>query len=37
MNAVENPRDIVNEGDEVMVKLMAIDDRGRLSLSMKKA
>lgn len=34
---VENPRDIVNEGDEVMVKLMAIDNRGRLSLSMKKA
>ena len=34
---VENPRDVVNEGDEVMVKLVAIDDRGRLNLSMKKA
>jgi len=34
---VENPRDVVNEGDEVMVKLVAIDDKGRLNLSMKKA
>lgn len=34
---VENPRDVVNEGDKVMVKLVAIDERGRLNLSMKKA
>lgn len=34
---VENPRDIVKEGDIVKVKLVAIDDRGRLNLSMKKA
>ena len=34
---VENPRDVVNEGDEVMVKLVAIDDKGRLNLSMKKS
>ena len=34
---VENPSDIVSEGDEVTVKLMAVDDRGRLNLSMKEA
>lgn len=34
---VENPHDIVKEGDVVKVKLVAIDERGRLSLSMKKA
>jgi polyribonucleotide nucleotidyltransferase len=34
---VENPRDIVSEGDIVDVKLVAIDERGRLNLSMKKA
>lgn len=34
---VEKPSDIVKEGDEVTVKLVAIDDRGRLNLSMKKA
>jgi polyribonucleotide nucleotidyltransferase len=34
---VENPRDIVKEGDIVRVKLVAIDDKGRLNLSMKKA
>lgn len=32
---VEKVTDIVNEGDEVRVKLMAIDDRGRMNLSMK--
>lgn len=32
---VENVTDVVKEGDIVRVKLMAIDDRGRLSLSMK--
>jgi polyribonucleotide nucleotidyltransferase len=34
---VENPADVVSEGDIVKVKLVAIDDRGRLNLSMKKA
>ena len=32
---VEKPSDIVAEGDTVTVKLVAIDDRGRLQLSMK--
>jgi len=32
---VEKVTDVVNEGDEVQVKLMAIDDRGRMNLSMK--
>jgi polyribonucleotide nucleotidyltransferase len=34
---VEKVTDKVNEGDEVKVKLMAIDDRGRMNLSIKKA
>ena len=34
---VNHPSDVVKEGDKVMVKLVAIDDRGRLNLSMKKA
>jgi polyribonucleotide nucleotidyltransferase len=34
---VSKPSDIVNEGDKVTVKLVAIDDRGRLQLSMKAA
>lgn len=34
---VNNPRDVVSEGDKVTVKLVAIDDRGRLQLSMKAA
>jgi len=34
---VEKPSDIVKEGDRVTVKLVAIDDRGRLQLSMKAA
>jgi polyribonucleotide nucleotidyltransferase len=34
---VNKPSDVVNEGDLVTVKLMAIDDRGRLNLSMKEA
>lgn len=33
---VEKVTDVVNEGDEVQVKLMAIDDRGRMNLSMKE-
>lgn len=32
---VEKPSDVVKEGDKVTVKLVAIDDRGRLQLSMK--
>lgn len=34
---VEKVTDVVNEGDEVKVKLMAIDDRGRMNLSIKTA
>ncbi len=34
---VERPSDVVKEGDRVTVKLIAIDDRGRLQLSMKAA
>jgi polyribonucleotide nucleotidyltransferase len=34
---VDKPSDVVKEGDRVNVKLIAIDDRGRLQLSMKAA
>lgn len=34
---VNSPSDVVKEGDKVDVKLLAIDDRGRLQLSMKAA
>ena len=34
---VNKPSDIVKEGDLVNVKLVAIDEKGRLQLSMKKA
>ncbi len=34
---VEKVTDVMKEGDKVRVKLVAIDDRGRLSLSMKPA
>jgi polyribonucleotide nucleotidyltransferase len=34
---VEKPSDVVKEGDLVDVKLMGIDDKGRLQLSMKAA
>lgn len=34
---VEKPSDELSEGQEVKVKLIAIDDRGRLNLSIKKA
>jgi polyribonucleotide nucleotidyltransferase len=34
---VNKPSDVVTEGDTVAVKLVAIDDRGRLQLSMKAA
>ena len=32
---VEDINKVLKEGDEVTVKLMEIDDRGRLNLSMK--
>jgi polyribonucleotide nucleotidyltransferase len=34
---VNKPSDVVSEGDRVSVKLLGIDDRGRLQLSMKAA
>ncbi|MBI2592244.1 polyribonucleotide nucleotidyltransferase [Candidatus Saccharibacteria bacterium] len=34
---VEKPSDVVKEGDRVTVQLVAIDDRGRLQLSMRAA
>jgi len=34
---VEKVSDVVKEGDHVQVKLTAIDDQGRLNLSMKDA
>ncbi len=34
---VSNPSDVVKEGDTVTVKLLGIDERGRLQLSMKAA
>lgn len=34
---VEKPSDELSEGQEVKVKLIAIDDKGRLNLSIKKA
>jgi polyribonucleotide nucleotidyltransferase len=34
---INKPSDVVKEGDKVTVKLVAIDDRGRLQLSMKAA
>jgi polyribonucleotide nucleotidyltransferase len=34
---ISKPSDVVKEGDHVNVKLIAIDDRGRLQLSMKAA
>ncbi len=34
---INKPSDVVKEGDLVTVKLVAIDDRGRLQLSMKAA
>jgi len=34
---VERTSDVLKEGDKVTVKLVAIDDRGRLQLSMKAA
>src|SRR5581483_1606347 len=34
---INKPSDVVHEGDKVTVKLLGIDDRGRLQLSMKAA
>ena len=34
---IEKTSDVLKEGDKVTVKLVAIDDRGRLQLSMKAA
>ncbi len=34
---VEKVSDVISEGDKVTVKLVAVDDRGRLQLSMKAA
>jgi polyribonucleotide nucleotidyltransferase len=34
---VEHVSDVLHEGDEVKVKLTAIDEQGRLNLSMKDA
>jgi polyribonucleotide nucleotidyltransferase len=34
---IEHPSDVLKLGDKVTVKLLAIDDRGRLQLSMKAA
>lgn len=34
---VNKPSDVVKEGDKVTVKLVAIDEKGRLNLSMKQA
>jgi polyribonucleotide nucleotidyltransferase len=31
-----NTTDVVNEGDEVKVLLLGIDDRGKIKLSMKR-
>ena len=32
---VNHPKDVLNEGQTVKVKLMGIDDRGKSKLSMK--
>ena len=34
---VKNVRDVLNEGDEVLVKVLGIDDAGRIKLSRKEA
>ncbi len=34
---LNSPNEVVKEGDKVTVKLVGIDDRGRLQLSMKAA
>ena len=32
---VEKVTDVINEGDQVKVKVLAVDDRGKVRLSMK--
>ena len=32
---VDKPEDVVHEGDEIMVKVTEIDDKGRINLSRK--
>ena len=34
---VEKTTDVVNEGDEVKVKVIGVDDRGKVKLSLKDA
>ena len=34
---VEKVTDVIKEGEKVKVKLMAIDERGRMNLSIKEA
>ena len=34
-NRVQNTKDVVKEGDKVKVKLLGMDDRGKVRLSMK--
>ena len=33
---VEKTTDVVNEGDEVKVKVIGVDDRGKVKLSIKE-
>lgn len=35
LQRVEKPEDVVHEGDEIMVKVIEIDDKGRINLSRK--
>ena len=35
LQRVEKPKDVVHEGDEIMVKVTEIDDKGRINLSRK--
>lgn len=35
LHRVEKPEDVVHEGDEIMVKVIEIDDKGRINLSRK--
>ena len=35
LHRVEKPEDVVKEGDEIMVKVTEIDDKGRINLSRK--
>lgn len=35
LNRVEKPEDVIHEGDEIMVKVTEIDDKGRINVSRK--